>query len=272
MRLPVVVLGPDGRPVRGLTRDDFEIVEDGVPQAIAAFAEGAPGGAVPLHLGLMLDRSESMALDLGAAAEAAVRFIDALDEAADVTFVAFDSRVELGRFTPPSYPQLFARIRATTLGDRTALYDAMARALDGGVRAPGPAPPGRLHRRRRLSQRADRRRRSRSASAWATSCVYVIGYLEHQSPQDQIQQRGVLAALAHETGGEAFFPSAPREVDDIYTRIRGEVESRYTLGYVSSESRRDGRLRHVRVRLRRETQRDLIVRTRPSYVARPMPR
>src|SRR5215210_7504760 len=35
----VVVTGRDGKPVRGLTRDDFEIIENGQPQAISNFAE-----------------------------------------------------------------------------------------------------------------------------------------------------------------------------------------------------------------------------------------
>ena len=37
MTVDVVVLGPDGKPVSGLTRDDFVVKEDGRQQAIAAF-------------------------------------------------------------------------------------------------------------------------------------------------------------------------------------------------------------------------------------------
>ncbi len=64
VRLPVVVTGKDGLLVRGLAATDFQIVEDGVPQTVVAFAEGAPGDALPLHLGLLLDGSESMEFDL----------------------------------------------------------------------------------------------------------------------------------------------------------------------------------------------------------------
>src|SRR6187402_908544 len=59
VRLPVVVTGREGMLVRGLTAESFEVKEDGVPQTVVAFAEGAPGEAVPLHLGLMLDASGS---------------------------------------------------------------------------------------------------------------------------------------------------------------------------------------------------------------------
>src|SRR5512134_1165316 len=82
VRLPVVVTGRDGMLVRGLTAASFDVRDDGAPQTIAAFAEGAPGEAVPLHLGLLLDASGSMEKDLRQAANAAVQFVTALDEAA----------------------------------------------------------------------------------------------------------------------------------------------------------------------------------------------
>jgi hypothetical protein len=82
-----------------------------VPQTIVAFAEGAPGEAVPLHLGLMLDASGSMEKDIREAANGAIQFVTALEEAADVTFVDFDSSIRLGRFEPASYERLFERIR-----------------------------------------------------------------------------------------------------------------------------------------------------------------
>src|SRR5262245_51567974 len=93
VRLPVVVTGKDGLILRGLTAADFVLTEDGVPQTISAFAEGAPGEVLPLHAGLLLDVSESMEGDLRSAANAVVQFIEALEEAVDVTFVDFDTSI-----------------------------------------------------------------------------------------------------------------------------------------------------------------------------------
>ena len=45
----VVVTDDDGAPIRGLTADDFTILEDGVPQSVTSFeAIGTAGGMPPM--------------------------------------------------------------------------------------------------------------------------------------------------------------------------------------------------------------------------------
>jgi Ca-activated chloride channel family protein len=126
VHVPVVVTGRGGQLVRGLTAEDFDVREDGRPQRIEFFAEGSPGEALPLHLGLLLDTSESMERDLAEAATACIQFVNAVEESVDATLVDFDTTIRVGRFAPPSYPLLFERIRGRKAGGMTALYDAIA--------------------------------------------------------------------------------------------------------------------------------------------------
>src|SRR5215212_103449 len=60
----VAVVERTNAPVTGLTIDDFELREDGVLQNVTYFNAGADEQAVPLHIGLMFDTSESMEKDL----------------------------------------------------------------------------------------------------------------------------------------------------------------------------------------------------------------
>lgn len=266
VRLPVVVTGKDRLLVRGLTPADFEILEDGAPQTMAAFAEGALGDSVPLHLGLMLDTSSSMEQDVRAAAGAAIQFVSALDEAASVTFVDFDANVRTGRFTPASYPQLFERIRQVKTAGMTALYDALAIYLNGTKDRPGQhvllmyTDGGDSSSRLTYDQIL---RLVRGSNV----LVYALGYLEHQTSSVRGALQIRLGSLARETGGDAYFPASVRELHGIYARILDELGSRYTLGYVSSNPVADGRFRKVQVRLATPALKSAKVRTRSGYMA-----
>jgi Ca-activated chloride channel family protein len=266
VRLPVVVTGRDGILVRGLEADAFEVREDGVPQKISAFAEGAPGEAVPLHLGLLLDASASMDKDLRAAANAAVQFVTGLEEAVDVTFVDFDASIRIGRFEPGSYERLFERIRSPKADGMTALYDAIAAYVRGTagrdgqhvllLYTDGGDSASRLNYPELLQLlRAD------------NVILYALGYLENQLSADRVKAQMQLGAMARETGGDVFFPASVKELTQAYARILDELGSRYTIGYVPSNSAMDGRFRKVQVRLPAPEHRSAKVRTRPGYVA-----
>ena len=266
VRLPVVVTARDGQLVRGLKAEDFDVLEEGKPQKVAYFAEGAPGEALPLHLGLLLDQSESMDRDLREAASAAITFVEALDEAVDVTFLDFDSNVRVGRFSPDSYPMLFQRIRDRKAGGMTALYDALGVYLEAALSREGQhvvllytdggdsssrITYGKLEELLRLGN----------------VMVYAIGYMEHQLSSSRMPQQMRVTQIARETGGDAFFPTSAREIHAFYARILDELASRYTLGYVPPATARDGKFRKVEVKLKAPAHKNAKVRTRSGYLA-----
>lgn len=264
VQVPVVVTAKDGGLVRGLTPDDFRVTENGVAQTLQFFSEGAPGDKLPLHIGLLLDVSESMGQDLSQAATAAVRFVNALDEAQDVTLVDFDEKVRVARFGPDSYPRLFERIREKKASGATALFDAVGMYLRGAADLEGQKVLllytdggdttsalnfGQLTKMLKLSD----------------VLVYSIGYLSRDSRMAQPQMQ--LTQIARDTGGDAFFPQDPRELNEIYAKILDELGSRYTLGYVSSNAKEDGSWRKVEVKVTRPDAAKAKVRTRPGYYA-----
>lgn len=262
--LPVVVTSR-GQPVTGLTADDFEIQEGGVRQNIVAFAD-ALSDTVPIQLGLMLDKSVSMERDLEAASSAAIRFVGDFAEARDVTFVEFERTVRLSRYQPLNYPQLFERMRDRKTGWGTAFYDALGRYVESTRERDG------IHVLVMYTDGGDSMSDLRASDVIALLrggrvMLYAIGYTAHQSGSSRFVQESVLQILARETGGAVFFPGSARDLDRIYGTIRAEVRGRYTLGYVSTNEKRDGTFRKVQVRLTDPGRRKLDVRTRSGYVA-----
>ncbi|MEZ5320353.1 MAG: VWA domain-containing protein [Vicinamibacterales bacterium] len=273
VHLPVTVLDHEGKPVGGLTAEDFEVLEDGRRQEVAYFlaGSGTVERTLPLHLGLLLDASESMERDLRTASNAAVRFIDQLPEADDVTFVDFDTGIRISRFSPASYPMLFERIRDRQAGGGTALYDALFRYVISTFDRPGQhvillhSDGGDSTSERTFG---DLQKLLREADV----VVYAVGYIQNQMRSSQLAQQMRMTQIARETGGDAYFPSSADDIDAVYERIRSEIASRYTLGYVPTNPHvADGRFHKVEVRLTRDAPDGARVRTRSGYLvpARP---
>ena len=85
------VIAPDGTPVRGLARDDFRVLEDGVEQQIASF----DAAATPASIALLLDDSPSIYRELGETREAARSLARSLGPEDEVAVAAFADQTHL---------------------------------------------------------------------------------------------------------------------------------------------------------------------------------
>jgi Ca-activated chloride channel family protein len=262
----VTVADKRHRLITDLTARDFAVYEDGRPQTISAFAVGERSGP-QLHVGVLLDVSDSQELDLPFTQTAAIRFVTSLgDAAADVTFVDFASDVRSGRYPQHDFPRLFQRIRGLKTRGETSLYDAIGVYLDAAREQDG----------RKVmvlyTDGADTRSSMRLGELMdslkaSDSTVYTIGALEHQSDFVRNQQRAILGQIAEATGGVSFFPTRVGELDRIYEQVVGEVRAQYAIGYLSTNDKADGAWRKVEIRITRPDARGLRVRARKGYYA-----
>jgi len=262
----VVVTDKQGSPISGLTADDFEIKEAGKPQAIKFFTAGDPSSAPPLHLAFLLDTSGSMEEDLKDVRTAAIKFLNAMDQAEDITLVDFDTEVRMARYSGGEYARLIERIRQRKADGMTALYDALGVYLSGTAEQTGQkvlimyTDGGDTRSTLTISEVYDLLRAS-------DVTVYTVGYLEHQGSSSRMTQRMELTRFASMTGGLALFPTSLKEVDKMYEKIEREIAARYSLGYTSTDDRTDGLWRSVEIRLKRPDLKGVKLRTRDGYFA-----
>jgi Ca-activated chloride channel homolog len=258
----VTVTDRKGNIVSGLSKDDFQIVEDGKAQAIQYFAQGERDASPAMHLGLMLDASGSMQADIKLAQGAAIKFLNMLPAAEDITLVDFDTQVRITRYPQRDFARLIERIRQRKPQGWTALYDALGTYLDGA---------GELDGRKIMVMYTDGGD-TRSALSFAETLdllkasqvtVYAIGLVDNAgSARGQLQM--TLRQVAETTGGQAFFPTAMKDVESAYEKVLAEINGQYHLGYVSSNAATDGTWRKVEIKLKRD---DLRVRSRKGYFA-----
>src|SRR4051812_789147 len=113
VKLGITVSDKRGNFVTNLTADDFEVLEDGRRQTVRIFARGDESDVAPeMHVGLLLDTSGSMGEDIGLARSAAVKFLNTLSDARDMTLVDFDTEVRVARFEQQDFPRMVERIRS----------------------------------------------------------------------------------------------------------------------------------------------------------------
>ena len=264
VNMSVTVTDRKGQLVEHLAAEDFEVYEDGRRQTVSQFVPGSGPGGSPMHLGLLLDVSESMGEDVNFTRTAAVKFLNTLVDAVDVTVVDFDSEVRAARYTQREFARLIERIRLQKATGMTALYDAIGVYLDGAASQDGRkvmvlyTDGGDTRSSMRLGDLMDLLKAS-------DVTAYVIGELLHQSPLARDQARNLLQRIAETTGGQAFFPTSLKELDAVYERVLADIRAQYTLGYLSTNDRADGTWRKVEVKV--AARRDLRVRARAGYFA-----
>jgi len=260
--LDVVVTDRNGHLVSGLKREDFKVLEEGVPQELSFFT----AGRTPVTVVLLLDSSASVRSDLRSVQKAASRFIDKLGRGDRARVGFFHEQVVFGpRFTDDS-KEHSALINQMHPQRSTHLYDALVEAY----RLLQP-----IEKRKALlvfSDGADEGSRSSisdvvEAARQGDVSTYCVGLLGWSAGEGMFTNQELLERIARLTGGRAFFPKNDKETEKAFDRIRTELHHQYRMGYVpEGEPKGPARWRQIQVELTRRT--GLLVRCRQGYYNR----
>jgi Ca-activated chloride channel family protein len=268
--LPTVVTDSRGRPVRGLSVDEFTLVEEGVPQQIRVFATEDDA---PVSLAFLLDVSASMGLrgQLEEAKRAIAGFVEVLSPEDRFGLIGFadDQVTWITPFTDDR-ARFLRRLEVQDPGGRTALFDALAES---------PGMLGEESRGRRaivlFTDGFDNASTVPVLDAvWTARRVRVPVYsLSFVPMRRSIAPRRVRDSLAtlervsEETGGRLYAIHDERDLDRAIAEIQAELRFQYVIGYYPGRPSRGGEgFRRVELAARRER---LTVRTRTGYYPAP---
>jgi Ca-activated chloride channel homolog len=269
INLNVSITDARNRYVTDLVERNFAVFEDGVKQELMLFSHEN----LPISLVLMVDCSASMDEKLRVAQDAAVGFVKTLTPRDLAQVVQFnDRRTVLQDFTV-DHALLETAIRRTEASGPTALHNALYVSL----KELDKQKNSRELRRRAIVLLSD----GEDTASLVTDdqvmelarkseiAIYSIS-LRPSRPQDRnrlafSQAEHLLTTLSQETGGQVHFPNSLSELDSVYARVAEELRTQYTLGYVSSNKRRDGKWRRIVVRIPERD--DLQIRHKIGYYA-----
>lgn len=255
VEIHATVLDPGGRHLRGLQKDDFEIIDGSEPRKPEIFESEES----PISLGLLLDITGSMQEALPAVKHAALRLVTQLRPADQVAVFVFNNRLwVLSDFTVDR-DLTAAVIRSLRAAGTTALFDALARASQlvcqrQGKRALLVFTDGNDNASALTLERAvDRARREAIP-------VYTVAQGEALRARSLTE---TLEVIARNTGGMAFKVRKPAEIDEAFLEISRDLTASYLLAFKPRTGRGEWRTLVVRVRGRKNLQ----VRSREGYFA-----
>jgi Ca-activated chloride channel family protein len=235
--------------VTDLKQEDFEIIEDGVRQKVQFFSNETGEDAQPLTVVLLIDTSGSVKDKLGFLQEAASEFLSqTLRKNKDLAAVVqFDSEVSLIQDFTYDNSVLENAILSIRAGGSTKLYDAIWVSVNELLRHE-------VGRRMLviLSDGADTQSMTRDNEALKVAqeqdvVIYGIGVRSARFDSDF----GKLKKFAEGTGGLFFNSNVDlQKIREAFRRINRGIKNQFALGYVSTNPRRDGSFREVKVRMK----------------------
>lgn len=283
VNLPFSVRDEQGRLVKGLSKEDFEVFEDGARQTISHFSQAAD---TPLALGLVADASGSQDEFLKEHRRHLEDFLKAALQTRDQAFLLcfgnnlrlvspYTNRIEqildrLRAYQKSKYGRDFPRVGPPERRQSgTAFYDAIFHATEDLLTQ---AERGR----RALVVFSDGEDNSSAhhmldaieAAQRTGTTIFCLRYTEVDKQGWTARNkygRGVMERLARETGGLEFDAGEERNLKSAFAQIEEILRSSYDLAYASSAGAGDDTFRKIQIRTRRP---GLTVRHKAGYFAR----
>jgi Ca-activated chloride channel family protein len=251
VNVDVLVTDSNGNPIPSLSKKNFRILDDGVPQTITNFSTAE----APLTVCMLIEFSNKWWGFLYTALEDAYEFLNFMQPKDWVAVVYFDMKPHiLTDFTQDRFAVKAALDTLRIPGfSETNLYDALAFTIDRMKDIQGRKAIIAICTGIDTFSKITYPQMLKIAKSSDTP-IYPISILEWldvrtMGSMTEVEARSQLGYIAQYSGGEAFFPRFQGELPAIYQQIAGQLRTQYSLGYVPSNNQHDGRYHKLKIEL-----------------------
>ena len=295
VKVELVVLGftvtdSKGHYINALKHKDFRILEDGIVQKVATFAEGnkppvqilEDGSTQPIlaangegegkgpdvksdafvgtNVFVLFDTSNYMYRGFVYASDAIADFVRGLDRADSIAVYTYSRNLSRASGLSRDRNDAILGLRKAVAGDDSALYNALLLTLRDAAKVPG----------RKVvivfSNGPDNASMVAPDDVRAVAedegiPIYVIS--TNEVNKDQISS-GVFRRISSRTGGKAYFAKTWQKQVEAFENIREDLGNSYSVTYYPQTNPNEG-FRKIEVQIVSDVGKKYRVRARPGY-------
>jgi Ca-activated chloride channel family protein len=258
-----------GAPVADLTRDDFRLLEDGVPQTIKVFEKES---AIPLSIALAIDTSPSTQRDFKLEVSSARKFVHSILRAEDrlSVFEVTENVDQITGFTS-DLKRIEHGIDTLRTGPGTSIYDAIFLCSDALLDREGRKVLVLITDGGDTTSKADYNSALRRAQQ-AEAIVYSIIVVPVEADAGRnLGGEHALIQISKDTGGKYYYAEGEQQLDEAFRKISDELRTQYLIAFYPNRRVADSPFRRIQVELSKKDPegRAYQVRHRAGYYTAP---
>ena len=234
--LDVGVYDRNEKSVLNLGKDDFRVYEDGILQPIRSFTPVSGG----YRILLLIDHSGSMQRFWSFLLDGLNSFMKNLRPQDQVAIATFDNNVQVAMGWRSAKDGNALRVGIAPDGRGTIIWDSIRWAVREVIRSSG---------RKGVIVFTDGEDDGNDFDKVMKYAVeseipfYFVGVAPENTTGSNRMKR-----FAEATGGKAYFPKSPTELEPLYASIARDLGSSYTISYAPLKPPGDNKLRRIEIR------------------------
>jgi Ca-activated chloride channel homolog len=251
VNVDVMVVDNNGSPLQNLKKANFQLFDDGVPQAITNFGTSE----APMTVCLLVEFSNRWWPLLYLAVEYSWQFVQVIGPKDWVAVVSFDLKPYILTDFTQDRSEVRAAINQLQIPGFSEydLYDALAFVLDRmkevhGRKAVVAVVSG-MDSFSKLTY--DQCLKIVKASDTPIYPISIMEFITLRSMRgdtiNTLQAENALKTIASYSGGQAYFPRFEQEVPSDYQQIAEQLRMQYSLGFVPTNATKDGQFHKLKV-------------------------